>query len=163
MTRKLWLTLLAALLLTPALQAQEWSTEPLSPIDQQYMETQRERVNDLAMRHLNQKLARDKSDLKLLQELLDKGVVRSDDSETLQAMGLIMGDMLKQEHGLLWIIYIDKLGRSRALEVPGTREYLFPITMISRRAEVGSAVDVAALYAKASTIINEIRREAQFR
>ena len=163
MTRTLWLTLLAALLLAPALQAQEWRTEQLSTLDQQYMETQRERVNDLAMRHLNQKLARDKSDLKLLQELLDKGVVRGDDSETLQAMGVVMGDLLKQEHGLLWIIYIDKLGRSRALEVPGTREYLFPITMISRRVEVGGEVEVTALYSKASTIIDDIRREAQFR
>lgn len=163
MTRTMWFALLAALLLTPALQAQEWRTEALSPLDQRYMETQVARIDELAMRHLNQKLAHDKSDLKLLQELLDKGAVRNNDSETLQAMGVVMGEILKQEHGLQWGVYIDRIGRSRALEVPGTREFLFPITMISRRVEVGGTVDVAALYAKASTIVEDIRREAQFR
>ncbi len=155
--------LLATLLFSPLLAAQEWRTEPLSPLDQRYMETQLERIDELASKQLNQKLQHDKSDLKLLQEMLDEGVVRSDDVETLQAMGVVMGEVLKQEHGLLWTVYVDKLGRSRALEVPGAREFLFPITMISRRVEVGGSVDVSALYDKASGIVAEIRRDAEFR
>lgn len=163
MMKRIWPILVAALLLAPPLQAQEWRTEALSPLDQQYMERQQERVAELVMRHLDQKLARDKSDLKLLQLLLDKGVVARDDSGTLQAMGVVMGEVLKQEHGLLWTVYIDRLGRSRALEVPGAREFLFPITMISRRYEAGGEIDVAALYARAEEILAEIRRRADFR
>jgi hypothetical protein len=161
--RRIWLTLVAALLLAPPLLAQEWRTEPLSPLDQNFMESQLTRIDELAMRHLNRTLAHDRSDLALLQALLDKGVVARDDSATLQAMGVVLGEQLKREHGLLWTVYIDKLGRSRALEVPGTREFLFPITMISRRYEVGGDVDVAAIYERASGIIAEIRRRAEFR
>lgn len=153
-------TLFLALFLSPAAFAQEWRTEAISQIDQQFMARQRSAIDDLARMNLSKQLNGSKDDLAILQQLLDKHLVRSDDSETLQAMGVVMGDVLKREHNLEWTIYFDRLGRSRALAIPRTAEFLFPITMISRRVEVGGEVDVQALFDRAGEIVAEIRRKA---
>ena len=47
------------------------------------------------------------------------------------------------------VIYEDKLGRSRALRYQQTDNYLFPITMISRRREVDNTETVADIYQRA--------------
>ena len=85
----------------------------------------------------------------MLQSLLDQRIVKSDQVLLLQAMGVVMGDLLSEELKMPWVIYEDKLGRSRALRLGVSDHYLFPITMISRRAEVGAPVDVRAIYDKA--------------
>lgn len=158
--KKLTTVLLLALLLSPAaVLAQEWRTEPISQIDRQFMADQRTTIDELARRHLSLQVTGTRTDLDLLQQLLDRGLVRNDDTETLQAMGIIFGDLLEKEHNLEWIIYFDRLGRSRALAIPRTREFLYPVTMISRRAEVGSKVDVKALFDRAGEIVAEIRKK----
>ena len=44
------------------------------------------------------------------------------------------------------VAYHDQHGRSRALQLKHSDYFFFPITMISRRAETGLAVDIEALY-----------------
>ena len=99
-------------------------------------------------------------DLKTLQALLDRAIVGSGQTLELQAMGVILGDLAATEHHLKWVIYQDRRGRSRALQMDDRHVFLFPITMISRRVDVGLSVDVAALYEKA---INEIRSDLEQR
>ena len=131
-------------------QLDEPSIQSLSPIDKEFMDEQRESIDVLARAHLGRQIHGDKeNDLTVLQELLDQRLVKSDQVLLLQAMGVVMGDLLSEELKMPWVVYEDKLGRSRALRLGLTDHYLFPITMISRRAEVGATVDVRAIYAKA--------------
>jgi len=54
---------------------------------------------------------------------------------------------------LHWVIYEDNIGRSRALRYRETENYLFPMTMISRRREVGNLSPVVDIYQKAVDLI----------
>ncbi len=146
------------------LLAQQWRTEPLTPIDQRYMADQRDIIDELARRHFGRQLNGNKhNDLAVIQRLLDDGIVGSQQVSQLQAMGLILGALLKAEHGLTWIVYFDKYGRSRSLQVPGfEKEFIFPTTQISRRAEVGIKVNVRKVYAELEQSIEAIRKKPPF-
>ncbi|MEM0954272.1 MAG: DUF3806 domain-containing protein [Pseudomonadota bacterium] len=126
----------------------------LTRIDRDYLERQRDAVDDLARRRLGRQLRGEKrNDLEVLQLLLDRHAVDPSDTSTLQAMGIVMGDRLGDELGLHWVIYEDRLGRTRALRYRDGDALLYPVTMISRRIEVGARADVAAIYAKAAAAI----------
>ena len=146
----LQITLLALLLATGNLAFAEVEIGELSYIDKSYMQQQRERVAQLSERNLGRKLSgtRD-NDLDILQQLLDRKLISGDQTLELQALGVIMGDLLAEELGLDWVIYEDKLGRSRALRYQQTDNYLFPITMISRRREVDNTETVTEIYQRA--------------
>ena len=146
----LQVALLALLLATGDLALAEVEIGELSYIDKTYMQQQRERVAQLSERNLGRKLngTRD-NDLDILQQLLDRKLVTGEQTLELQALGVIMGDLLASDMGLDWVIYEDKLGRSRALRYQQTDNYLFPITMISRRREVDNSETVAEIYQRA--------------
>jgi len=61
-------------------------------------------------------------------------------------MGIVLGDLLAQELGMDWVIYEDEAGRSRALRLGDTDNFLFPATMISRRREAGNLQPVVEIY-----------------
>ncbi len=144
--------LVLATLFAVSVQAQEGQVQvsALSAIDRQWLQIQRARIDELARPRLGQQVNGDKvNDLDLLQKLLDQRLVRADETEILQSMGVVLGDLLAAELGMQWVVYEDQLGRSRALQMPGTDYHLFPITMISRRVEAGARVWVLAVYNKA--------------
>jgi len=126
----------------------------LSNVDRQYMTQQRTMLQDLAASRLGRHFNGDRNnDLALLQALLDKRLVRPQQTRELQAMGVIMGDLLATDLDMHWVIYEDRLGRSRALRYRDSDDYLFPITMISRRREADNLKPVAEIYQKAYAII----------
>ena len=126
----------------------------LTNTDRLYMTQQRAGLDDLAARNLGRQFNGDKNhDLALLQALLDTGLVHADQTRELQAMGVIMGDLLAADLGMHWVLYEDKMGRSRALRYQQSDNYLFPMTMISRRREAGNQTAVTAIYRKAYGII----------
>jgi hypothetical protein len=138
--------------------------DSLSSMDREFMAQQRKRIDDLARFHFGRQLRTEKAnDLDILQTLLDRGLVRPEQTLELQAMGVVMGDLLASELDMKWVVYEDKLGRSRALQFGRSDNFLFPITMISRRAEVGSTVDVEAIYNKAASMIEPYRTPLPFR
>src|SRR5699024_5665319 len=114
----LTLLLVAGLALAPSAWAQEWRTEALSPTDQTHMRLQRDTIDNLARRHLGEQLRGDAHDLDVIQQLLDRHLIADDDTATLQALGVVLGDQLQRDLDLKWTIYIDRRGRSRALEIP---------------------------------------------
>ncbi|HEY9035312.1 MAG TPA: DUF3806 domain-containing protein [Pseudomonadales bacterium] len=133
---------------------------PLDTGDENKLALQRQRIVDLASeigRHLNND--RD-NDLAVLQLLLDQRLVTASDSYLLQAMGVVLGDIYAREFQLSWVIYRDKAGKSRALQLGNSNEVLFPVTMISRRAETGMHVDVRAVYEQGAEVIRESRSSA---
>ena len=140
--------------------AQQWRKEDLSAIDKTYMQKQRDAINDLAQRSFGRSLNGQKAnDFAIMQRLLDEQVVKPSQTRLLQAMGVILGDVLKAEEGLNWTVYIDKYGRSKALNIPGQRDVVFPITMISRRYEVGAKVSIEEVYQKAVTSVQQIKKQ----
>jgi hypothetical protein len=155
------LTRIAALLLlcgiSPFNQAdQAFRISELSKLDQQYMSQQRERLRDLAAINLGRQFTGDRDrDIELLQALLDNQLVKQGQVRELQAMGVVLGDLLAAEHGMHWVIYEDRLGRTRALRYRDSDDFLFPITMIARRREAGNQAPVLQIYQKASDIIRD--------
>jgi hypothetical protein len=122
----------------------------LSLLDRQFMQQQRDLLTELTQRHFGEQFSGDRDrDLALLQRMLDERIVRNDQTRELQAMGVILGDLLAAQLALHWVIYEDRKGRSRALRHKTSDNYLFPITMISRRREVGNQTPVADIYRKA--------------
>lgn len=135
----------------------------LSPLDNTYMLQQRQSMQTLAARHLGRQFSGDKKrDLELLQALLDKGLVGDSQRRELQAMGIILGDILAKELGMHWVVYEDKIGRSRALRLKSTEHYLFPVTMIARRRQVANRQPVADIYQRAVDSIASVREPLPF-
>lgn len=155
MTKRAYLPLLRLVALVLALTTgvsamAEVEIGTLSYLDRSYMKQQRERIGELSLRNLGRNLnGTVANDLAILQALLDKKLVTGNQKLELQAMGVVMGDLLAADLGLDWVIYEDKVGRSRALRYRQTDNYLFPMTMISRRREVGNTDTVTDIYRKA--------------
>ena len=157
------LVLLACWASPGSLAQQTAQIEELSSIDIQFMAQQRNALRDLAATRLGRQFSGDRDrDLDLLQTLLDKQLVRPVQTRELQAMGVVMGDLLSVEFDLHWVIFEDAMGRSRALRYRETDNVLFPITMISRRREVDNQTTVTDIYQKASTIITNSRPALPF-
>ena len=110
------------------------------------MSDQRVRVEQLANRRGRNLSGQAIRDIDTLQRLLDDGLVPSTDTLTLQAMGVVFGDLLGSHLGMSWIVYRDNAGRSRALRHRDTDVTLFPMTMISRRYQSGSTRRLQSLY-----------------
>jgi hypothetical protein len=135
----------------------------LTNSDRDFMSAQRAGLEDMAERNFGSKFSGDRDrDLQLLQNLLDKRLVRPDQTRELQAMGVIMGELLAVDLDMHWVIYEDKLGRSRALRYKESDNFLFPMTMISRRREVGNQRAVTQIYQKAYDIIAASRPALPF-
>ena len=161
--RHLLALLLATLLALPAAAQIEPVIGELSYLDRQYMDRQRSELDDLARLNLGRQFRGERdNDLELLQLLLDRGLVRDDQTELLQGMGFVLGDLLAQELGMHWVVYEDKLGRSRALRLRDSDNFLYPVTMISRRREAGSDTSVQAFYRGAVEIIAPLREPLPF-
>ena len=147
----------------PTLGQDAVKVSDLTPLDRQYMQRQRDTIEDLARRYTGSGFdGSAENDIPLLQRLLDERRVRPDQTEELQAMGILLGDVLAAELDMHWVVYEDPLGRSRALRYRETENYLFPVTMISRRQEVGNDRSVQEIYAKAVSIIEPIREKLPF-
>ncbi len=120
----------------------------LSWMDQSRMEKEINSVNELAQTKTGNKIRRDLSDLDTLQRLVNDSLVAADDYETQQAMGVVLGNVMLADfpNTFEWKTYEDEIGRSRALCVKKTSDCLFPVTMLSRRMEVGVKPDVKKIY-----------------
>lgn len=122
--------------------------EPLTVIDRQFMDEQRSRVEALANRLGRGLTGNVDRDLDTLQRIIDERMVPASDTLTLQAMGFVFGDLLGDRLNMHWVVYRDRKGRSRALRDRDVEVFLFPMTMISRRQEVGSDRRLRPLFDK---------------
>jgi hypothetical protein len=153
---QIYILLMASLLSNSniALTEEKQHFSRLSQVDRQHMEQQRLIIDDLARRYLGRQLNHSTdNNLSILQELLDEKLVKPKQTLRLQGMGIILGDRLAKDLNMHWIIIEDRYGRSKALRLGTTENLLFPVTMISRRAEVGAPVSTRSIYKKAKDII----------
>jgi len=153
---------LAGLSMGSGAQVLETQVSPLNPLDRQYMERQRQLITEMTLRSYGGRCCRNEAELDYLQRLLDDGRVGAQEPEALQAMGVLLGDLLAQELDLHWVVYEDAKGRSRALRLGETDNYLFPVTMISRRRIGGDRTPVADIYAAAVEAMEAARPPLPF-
>lgn len=128
-------------------RGKEVKIEDLSWSDQNYLEKQVATIDEIARTQLGTQVRQKLSDLELLQRIVDRSLIPQTQVQDLQAMGVVLGNVMAADiPALEWKVYLDSLGRSRALCVKGTQECLFPITMLSRRMEKGVKPDVKKVY-----------------
>lgn len=129
-------------------QKKEIQIKELGWMDKNRMDQETTKINELAQTKLGTPLRRDLSDLSTLQRIVEKELVAMDNFELQQAMGVVLGNVMLADfpNTFEWKIYEDELGRSRALCVRKTNDCLFPVTMLSRRMEVGTKPDVRKIY-----------------
>lgn len=112
-----------------------------------YMEAQREYLKRAAAAE-GQWLNNDLSDLDRFQNLIDNGSFDREDTRLMQSIGIFIGDRLNEATygNFRWSIYEDNLGRTRALCLRDATPCVFPVTLVSRRAEGGADIDLRKLY-----------------
>ncbi len=126
---------------------------PLSPIDSRYLDNQRNRVEQLFEQYFAKNIRGDDSDLASLQQLIDRRIVRRDDTLMNQALGIVLGDRLAARLNMKWVSYSDSYGHSRALQLGHSEYFLFPVTMVSRRTDAGITPSIDTLYNNAIKIM----------
>jgi hypothetical protein len=128
----------------------------LGPADLQLLQRQRKVVDDLARRYAGSVLNHgDPNDLRVVQQILDAHVLEADQTFALQSLGVALGDVMAAQLGLHWVVYRDELGESRALRLGETDTVVFPVTMISKRVEMGVPFSVEELYQKGVDAVRE--------
>jgi hypothetical protein len=117
-------------------------------LGQQYsLDGQRRAMMDLIARRLGiLTLKGDKSDLRVLQKMVDRGVVRKQDVRRLQGLGILFGDLLVNKYGLAWVSYEDDIGVSKALRWKKTENYVFPVSLFSKRAQFKEDINMAMVF-----------------
>ncbi len=83
--------------------------------------------------------------------------IGADETWKLQALGIVLGDVLATVTGAHWVEAVDEAGTDPALRFGGPDDVAFPMTMISKRVEAGQDVDVLELFRVVATGIEEAR------
>ena len=123
----------------------------LSWMDKNKMEQDIAKLSEFTQTKIGIPIRQNLSDLDTLQRLIDKNIVAQDNYKTQQAMGMVLGNLILADfpNTFEWKIYEDEIGSSRGLCVKSTSDCLFPITMFSRRMEVGIKPDVKKIHTDA--------------
>lgn len=121
----------------------------MSWLDERFLDNSRQLVSDLAYEHYRRKLEDYKDVQALLQQIIDDDRVKQDDTQSWQALGVVLGDQfILANHKLQWTMYEDELGESHAICVAATKHCIFPVSTLARRAKIGIKPDIAKVYAK---------------
>lgn len=141
----------------PAVPKKEAKISELSWMDQSKMEKELASLNELTQTKLGTPIRTNLTDLETMQRLIDQNIVEQDDYETQQAMGLALGQLILADfpNTFEWKIYEDEIGRSRALCIKKSPDCLFPVTMLSRRMEVGTKPNVKQIHTDAILLMEK--------
>jgi hypothetical protein len=109
------------------------------------MNRQRVFVAALVSKHLpGRQLTSCKEDFAILQAIVDKRLLTTQQTWELQALGVCFGDALVGYiPGLSWSLVTDEYGTDPTLRFKDTTTQFNALTMISKRVEDGSEVDLA--------------------
>jgi len=135
--------------------------EDLGVLEERRIDRQRAAVVEFARRRVGAEPGDGSlDDLRILQQIVDDRILRRDQTYELQALGVVLGDVMAKQLGLRWVVVDDQYGRTRALRYGTGDDVFFPITMISKRYERGLDVDVRALYSDVEAQVAALRRAA---
>jgi len=124
--------------------------EELSVGQRYLLKTQREEIKQLIARDLGvMSLQGDESDLDTFQALHDRRILKDNQVKEWQSVGILFGDILTNEfEDLEWVSYEDDRGASKALQWRDTQNFVFPVTVFSKRLEFGERLDTREVYEK---------------
>ncbi len=118
-------------------------------INENYLQKQRTHINEIARDKFAKFFHGNIGDMRLLQRFINSQVLEKTDKQSLQALGVILGDMYTQKNKhLKWAVYEDELGRTHAICVENTKQCLFVMTILARRMEVGLKPSAQKLFDK---------------
>jgi hypothetical protein len=124
----------------------EDTVEPLTSADLQWLRTATARAQELldliGPIHV---FAGVEADLPLAQEVLEDFVYPEDTFE-LQALGVVLGNVLVAQTELQWSVVTNEFGRQLALYDSQRKITLYPVTMIQKRIEDRREVEMPQLY-----------------
>lgn len=128
-------------------EASRGEIRELNWMNHNFLDKQRRLADSEIRKAAGRQLHKDRGDLRALQKAIDSGAFKEADKQTLQALGVALGDVFANAHPKLnWRVYEDKLGASHAVCLEDSEECLFPMTMISRRIEGGVTPDVNRIF-----------------
>ena len=120
------------------------------------MDKQREDIKTLFARRLRVLSMKGmQSDLPYFQALIDQRILRLEQTEEWQALGVVFGDLLVNEFGLQWVSYEDERGVNKALRYRKSDNFIFPVTLFSKRVKFDEEIDMRELYATLESQIRE--------
>ena len=90
-------------------------------------------------------LTKTKSDLVVLQRLIDDQVFKKTQTHELQSMGVAFGDVLASEFPLRWVMVTDEYGTDPTLRYKKMVLQINALTMISKRIERNERVNLSQL------------------
>jgi len=93
-------------------------------------------------------LTRTKSDLPVLQKLIDERVFKKSQTYELQCLGVALGDVLASELPLRWVMVTDEFGTDPTLRFKEMTLQINALTMISKRVKRDEPVSVQWLLDK---------------
>ena len=127
---------------------------------QQYtLDSDRRAMKELASRHLGiLSFKQNIDDLEVIQELIDKKTIRPNEVREWQSLGVVFGDVLAEELDLHWVSYQDELGVSKALRWKKTENYIFPVTMFSKRVKFKDEINVNTLFEALKLDVESFKR-----
>jgi hypothetical protein len=132
---------------------------PLSEADHKRLHDQRGVVEEyLADENSRQKYKMAAGKLGIIHGILESDLFKPNQTYELQCLGSVLGDAFVQKLNMEWIMVEDEYGRDPAVRLPGTDITLFPLTMISKRAERGEKVHVFDLFNNLPAGVDELRR-----
>ena len=101
--------------------------------------------------------------LGLLDALLRARDFSSHQTNEVQGMGLVLGDVLVEELGLRWVVVAQGRRRRPAVVLNGTTAFVYPLSMISRPLERGEDVNVFDLFRLVSIEVAALKQSADVR
>ncbi|PCK10178.1 MAG: hypothetical protein COA42_00880 [Alteromonadaceae bacterium] len=129
----------------------------LNTVNERFLIGQRQSIDSLVRENFGRTLAQPgKGNMGLLQRIVDNKTIDRGDKKELQALGVVLGDIFVSKHKILsWYVYEDELGKTHAVCIKDSTHCLFPITMLSRRMEVGLKPSVERIFNKGMDEISE--------
>jgi hypothetical protein len=158
-----WLALLVCVPLIFGQTDERLSSEPkffeLSADDSTRLDQQRRLIAAaVKQRYGTESLSGKKSDLRVLQRLIDDHVFSKSQTYELQSLGVVFGDVLTSEFPLRWVKITDEYGSDPTLRFKKTSVNVNALTMISKRIERDECVDVLDLLRKTRAALADAQK-----
>ena len=152
--------LFAVLTSAPSHSAQTQQISAMTAEEESRLERQRSVVSHIIRNNFSYvRLEGATSEMYYLQKIIDRQLIPKNDVFDLQALGVVLGDIMVRNLGLRWVKVGDRYGQSRALQYEDTNHLFFPITMISRRVKSGAPIDIRKLYSDTESGVKALTYE----
>lgn len=101
-------------------------------------------------------LKKTKSDLPILQTIIESGPYTTNPQNELIVIGTTFGDVLATELGLHWVVVTDESGTDIGLQYKNLEVYLFPRDMIIKRFERGEEfIDLTFMFNELEKVVRK--------